>query len=81
MSTIEKVIAELALMRRELAGLVQVVSPWISSEEMRSRYGIKDPGTLAKMEQRGEIPIRSHGRWNRAEVMQWEAASNMRGAV
>lgn len=74
MSTIEKVVAELALMRRELAGLVQVVSPWISSEEMGNRYRVKDPKTLVAMERRGEIPIRAHGRWNRAEVMQWEAA-------
>jgi len=73
-NNIEQMAQEMRMMRRELASVVQAVTPWIGSDEMKLRYGVKDPKTLAAMEVRGEIPTRSHGRWNRAEVMQWEAA-------
>jgi hypothetical protein len=71
--------AEVALMRRELAALVQTISPWVSSEEMYGRYKVKDPHTLRAMERRGDIPMRVRGRWLRAELMQWEAALAVKG--
>jgi len=81
MSTIETVVAEIALMRRDFAALVHAITPWIGTDEMKLRYGVKDPKTLVAMELRGEIPLRAKGRWNRAEVMQWEAAQSMRRAA
>ena len=58
-------------MRAELTQLAQSLAPWITLDEMCSRYKVTGK-TLLAMERRGEIPLRIRGRWNRAEVMQWE---------
>lgn len=66
-------VLEIQRMRVEFARLVESLSPWLSTEEMCARYTCT-PQTLRNMERRGTIPTRSNGRWNRTEVMQWEAA-------
>lgn len=72
MSTLESLETSVRQLRNEVATLAQTMSPWITSDEMCRRYGVTVK-TLAAMERREEIPLRVHGRWNRAEVMQWEA--------
>lgn len=57
-----------------VAQLAALMSPWITTSEMCTRYDCT-PKTLANMERRGEIPWRHQGRWNRIEVMQWESKS------
>jgi hypothetical protein len=61
-----------ALLLRELQALVATMSPWISTPEMMARYDCTAQ-TLGKMERRCEIPWRVSGRWNRAEVIEWES--------
>jgi hypothetical protein len=69
MSTIEHQIAQLT---RAVQDLASQMSPWISTQEMCKRYDCT-PKTLNAMERRGDIPWRVKGRWNRAEVIEWEA--------
>lgn len=69
MTTIEHQIAQLTKAVQELASQL---SPWISTGEMCKRYDCT-PKTLNAMERRGQIPWRVNGRWNRAEVIEWEA--------
>ena len=64
--------SDLEKLRREVAGLVAALSPWISMEEMQARY-IVCSKTLLAMERRGDIPTRVKGRWSRADVMEWES--------
>ena len=59
-------------LRKEVAGLVAALSPWIMTPEMCSRYDCC-PKTLNRMERSGDIPWRIKGRWKRADVMDWEA--------
>ena len=59
-------------LRKEVAALVASMSPWIMTPEMCQRYGCS-PKTLNRMERSGDIPWRVKGRWNRAEIMEWEA--------
>lgn len=61
-----------ALLLRELKALASNLSPWITTPEMMARYDCTAQ-TLGKMERRGEIPWRVSGRWNRAEVIEWES--------
>lgn len=60
------------LLLRELKTLAANLSPWITTPEMMARYDCTAQ-TLGKMERRGEIPWRVAGRWNRAEVIEWES--------
>jgi hypothetical protein len=69
MTTIEHQIEQL---RRAVTDLAAQLSPWITTPEMCKRYDCT-PKTLAAMERRGDIPWRVKGRWNRAEVVEWEA--------
>lgn len=69
MTDIEKRLAHLTTAVTQLAALM---SPWITTPEMCTRYDCT-PKTLAAMERRGEIPWRVAGRWNRAEVLEWES--------
>ena len=69
MTDIEKRLDSLTTAVKELAAQL---SPWITTAEMCARYSCT-PKTLANMERRGDIPWRIKGRWNRAEVVQWEA--------
>jgi hypothetical protein len=68
-STIEQQIAQLT---RAVQDLASQMSPWISTQEMCKRYDCTAK-TLNAMERRGDIPWRVKGRWNRAEVIEWEA--------
>lgn len=61
-----------ALLLREIKALAANMSPWITTPEMMTRYDCTAQ-TLGKMERRGEIPWRVSGRWNRAEVIEWES--------
>ena len=72
MSDLRTIETSLRQLRHEVATLAQCLSPWIGSDEMARRYGVTGK-TLTAMERRGDIPQRVHGRWNRAEVMQWES--------
>lgn len=56
---------------KEVSRLSELLSPWVSLDEMCQRYGVTSK-TLVAMEKRGEIPWRTHGRWNRAALQQWE---------
>jgi hypothetical protein len=60
------------LLLREVQSLVKNQSPWIDQDEMIERYKCTRP-TLAAMERRGEIPTRVNAKWNRAEVIEFEA--------
>lgn len=71
----EVAVLEIQRMRVEFARLVESLSPWLSTEEMCARYTCT-PQTLRNMERRGDIPTRANGRWNRIELMQWEAAKH-----
>lgn len=71
----EAAVLEIQRMRVEFARLVESLSPWLSMDEMCARYKCTTQ-TLRDMERRGDIPKRSNGRWNRIEVMQWEAAKH-----
>lgn len=64
--------ALVALLLREIKALAANMSPWITTPEMMARYDCTAQ-TLGKMERRGEIPWRVSGRWNRAEVIEWES--------
>ena len=64
-----------AMLTREVSKLALMLSPWVTTDEMCQRYGCT-PQTLTNMERRGDIPTRANGRWNRIELMQWEAARN-----
>lgn len=63
---------ELKQLRREVANLAALLSPWITTTEMCQRYDCT-PKTLANMERRGDLPWRVKGRWNRAEIIEWES--------
>lgn len=69
----ESAMMEIQRLTIEVSRLVVSLSPWLSTEEMCARYTCT-PQTLRNMERRGDIPTRSNGRWNRIELMQWEAA-------
>lgn len=69
MTTIELQIARLT---QAVADLSKHLAPWITTAEMCARYDCT-PKTLSAMERRGDIPWRVKGRWNRAEVIAWEA--------
>lgn len=71
----EAAVLEVQRLRMEVSRLIECMSPWLSTEEMCSRYKCT-PQTLRNMERRGTIPTRTNGRWNRSEVMQWEAAKH-----
>ena len=64
--------SDLEKLRREVAGLVAALSPWISMDEMQARYGVCGK-TLLAMERRNDVPTRVKGRWSRADVMEWES--------
>jgi hypothetical protein len=61
----------LQLLTREVSRLTELLSPWVSIDEMCKRYNVT-PKTLTAMERRGDIPERTKGRWNRSELQQWE---------
>lgn len=63
---------EIERLRKEVAGLVAALSPWIGMEEMQARYGVTGQ-TLLAMERRREIPQRVNGRWKRVDVMEQES--------
>lgn len=63
---------ELRKLRREVASLAAMLSPWITTPEMCARYDCT-PQTLTVMERRGDIPFRTKGRWLRTGVMEFEA--------
>ena len=65
-------IAELQMLRQEVAMLVTSLSPWVTTTEMCARYDCI-PKTLANMERDGRIPWRKQDKWSRAELIQWEA--------
>lgn len=69
----ESAILEIKKMRLEMERMIASLSPWLSVEEMCARYDCT-PQTLRNMERRGDIPTRCKGRWDRQEVMQWEAS-------
>lgn len=56
----------------EVAHLAAAQLPWVTTTEMCQRYNVT-PKTLTAMELRGDIPARHKGRWNRAELLTWEA--------
>lgn len=68
----ESAVLEVRRLSMEVERLIASLSPWLSTEEMCARYSCT-PQTLRNMERRGDIPTRTNGRWNRSEVMQWEA--------
>jgi len=78
LSTLETIETSVRQLREEVATLALSLSPWIGMDEMCRRYGVTSK-TITAMERRGEIPVRVHGRWNRAEVMQWEAQETAAG--
>jgi len=68
----ESAVLEVRRLSMEVERLIASLSPWLSVEGMCARYDCT-PQTLRNMERRGDIPTRTKGRWNRSEVMQWEA--------
>lgn len=66
---------ELQAMRMEFSRLLAHLSPWISIDEMCTRYDCT-PQTLTSMERRGDIPMRVKGKRRRTELMQWESLNN-----
>lgn len=64
-------------LRREVAALARMLSPWIEPSEMQARYNVCGK-TLLAMERRGQIPARKNGRWSRVEVMEWESSVEAR---
>lgn len=63
--------ATVMMLAREVGRLTEMLSPWVSFDEMSKRYEVTHK-TLTAMERRGEIPFRVNGRWNRSELQQWE---------
>ena len=61
----------IALLFKEICRLTDLLSPWVGADEMRARYDVTMQ-TLKDMERRGEIPVRTNGRWSRSELLQWE---------
>lgn len=61
----------LEILTRAVTQMARQLSPWITTAEMCARYDCT-PKTLNNMERRGDIPWRVKGRWNRAEVIEWE---------
>jgi len=59
------------MLAREVGRLTELLSPWVSLDEMCKRYEVTSK-TLLAMERRGQIPYRVNGRWNRSELQQWE---------
>lgn len=66
-----ELLQEIQHLRKEIANIAAVHSPWIGMDEMQSRYGCTGK-TLLAMERRKEIPERINGRWSRADVVEWE---------
>ena len=62
---------ELRQLRDQVAALVAHVAPFITTDEMCSRYDCT-PRTLNNMERAGKIPFRHGVRWARNEVMEFE---------
>lgn len=62
---------ELRQLRDQVAALVAHVAPFITTDEMCSRYDCT-PRTLNNMERAGKIPFRRGVRWTRNEVMEFE---------
>ena len=57
---------------QEVAVLVANLSPWVTADEMCTRYQCT-PETLANMERDSHLPFRKAGKWNRNELIQWES--------
>lgn len=77
MSSLQPLTDSITVSRHELKLLVseavrEVISPWLSMDDMMARYNVKSTKTITAMERRGEIPTRTKsGRWLRSEVNEW----------
>lgn len=56
---------------QEVGRLTDLLSPWVSPDEMCKRYDVTQQ-TLRAMERDGRLPTRHAGRWSRSELLQWE---------
>jgi predicted DNA-binding transcriptional regulator AlpA len=55
--------------------MLNVISPWLTMDDMMTRYHVKTTHTITAMERRGEIPQRAKtGLWLRSEVNDWTAS-------
>jgi hypothetical protein len=59
------------MLAREVGRLTEMLNPFVGTEEMCRRYNCTGQ-TLTAMERRGEIPMRTRGKWSRSELQQWE---------
>lgn len=58
--------------------MLNVISPWLTMEDMMHRYHVKTTHTITAMERRGEIPQRAKtGLWLRSEVNDWTKTDRM----
>lgn len=71
MSNTENLQSTVMLLAREVSRLTELLSPFVSTDEMCKRYDCTGQ-TLTAMERRGDIPQRVKGRWSRSELQQWE---------
>ena len=60
------------LLVREVSRLTEMLSPYVSTDEMCKRYDCT-PKTLNNMERDGRIPFRKGGKWNRTELVKFES--------
>lgn len=83
MSTPQPLIDQITVSRHELKLLVseavrEVISPWLTMDDMMHRYHVKTTKTIASMELRGDIPRRTKsGLWLRGDVESWEKSSKI----
>lgn len=70
-AALQALTSQVHVLTQAVAALSDQLDPWLTVKDMCKRFGCT-PKTLTAMEQRGQIPTRSQGKWLRSELFYFQ---------